>query len=127
MEKKDSDSSKRPLLAPPAKVGRKRKSAEEKAETKRKCERRRTQSRVNIGSSIHRWRKLQEDLGLKTDADTADFLLNRKHTNSRFASKHSCPPYVGVVLQTSQACSRPAFTTRVVSVCHLWLCVCLFV
>ncbi|KAJ8251694.1 hypothetical protein GJAV_G00224100 [Gymnothorax javanicus] len=76
MEKKDSDSSKRPLLAPTTKVGRKRKSPEEKAETKRKCEQRRTQSRVNIGSSIHRWRKLQEDLGLKTDADTADFLLN---------------------------------------------------
>ena len=77
MEKKDSDSSELPLLAPPAKVERKCKSAGEKAETKRKREQRRTESRVNIGSCIHRWRKLQEDLGLKTDVDTADFLLNR--------------------------------------------------
>jgi len=63
MEKKDSDSSKLPLLAPPAKVERKRKSAEEKAATKRECEQCRTESRVNIESSIHSWRKLQEDLG----------------------------------------------------------------
>ena len=63
MEKKESDSRKRPLLAPPAKVERKRKSAEEKAEMKRECEQHRTESRVNIGSYIHSWRKLQEEFG----------------------------------------------------------------
>ena len=36
MEKKESDSSKRPLLAIPAKVGRKRRSQEENEEIKRK-------------------------------------------------------------------------------------------
>ncbi len=77
MEKKKSDTSKRLLLAPTAKVGRKRKSYEEKAETKRKCDQYRNQRRVNIGESFDRWRKLRQDLGLKTDAETADFLLNR--------------------------------------------------
>ncbi|CAM4698373.1 unnamed protein product [Leuciscus chuanchicus] len=76
MEKKQTDSSKRPLLVPTVKVGRKRKSVEERAAIKKKCEERRTQSRINIGSTIDRWRKLQGDLGLKTDADTADFLLS---------------------------------------------------
>jgi hypothetical protein len=78
MEKnQQTDSSKRPLLAPTVKVGRKRKSIEERAEIKKKCEERRTQSRINIGSTIARWRKLQRNLGLKTDADMADFLLSR--------------------------------------------------
>lgn len=77
MENKESNSSKRPLLAPPAKAERKRKSASEKAEAKRKCDKLRAQSRVNIGSSFDRWRKLRQDLGLKSDADTAEFLLNR--------------------------------------------------
>jgi len=67
----------RPLLAPTLKVGRKRKSVQERAEVKRKCEERRNLSRINIGSTIDRWRKLQGDLGLKTDAETADFLLSR--------------------------------------------------
>ncbi|XP_039550416.1 uncharacterized protein LOC120495081 isoform X4 [Pimephales promelas] len=66
----------RPLLAPTLKVGRKRKSVQERAEVKRKCEERRNLSRINIGSTIDRWRKLQGDLGLKTDAETADFLLS---------------------------------------------------
>ncbi len=44
MEKKESDSSKQPLLALLAKVKRKHKSTEEKAETKRKCDQLRTQS-----------------------------------------------------------------------------------
>nr|XP_055038850.1 uncharacterized protein LOC129426501 isoform X5 [Misgurnus anguillicaudatus] len=77
MEKQQTDSSKRPLLAPTLKVGRKRKSVEERAEIKKKCEERRTRSRINIGSAIDRWRKIQGDLGLKTDADVADFLLSR--------------------------------------------------
>ncbi|XP_077065257.1 uncharacterized protein LOC143716740 isoform X33 [Siphateles boraxobius] len=76
MDKKINDSSKRPLLAPTVKLGRKRKSIEERAEIKKKCEERRTLSRINIGFTMDRWRKLQGDLGLKTDADTADFLLS---------------------------------------------------
>jgi len=77
MDNNEKYISKRHLLAPTRKLGRKRKSFEEKAETKRKCEERRKLSRINIGFTIDRWRKLQRDLGLKTDADTADFLLSR--------------------------------------------------
>lgn len=68
---------KRPLLATSSKIGRKRKSIDERVSNKRAYEQRRAQSRVCIGSSIDRWRKLQSDLGLKTDAETAEFLLNR--------------------------------------------------
>ena len=73
MEKKESDSSKRPLLAIPAKVGRKRRSQDENEEIKMKKDKLRAP--VDIGSSTDWWRKLHEDLNLKSDAATADFFL----------------------------------------------------
>ncbi|CAJ1053683.1 uncharacterized protein LOC120495081 isoform X4 [Xyrichtys novacula] len=117
------------LLAPTTKVGRKRKSIEERLETKRRCEQARNQSRINIGSSIERWRKLRQDLGLKTDAETAEFLLNRYYqknppknqldtpvvkkksaAESRGSVYYECQVTVGSVSedeQTLSACSSP--------------------
>uniref|UniRef100_A0A8C5G419 Uncharacterized protein n=1 Tax=Gouania willdenowi TaxID=441366 RepID=A0A8C5G419_GOUWI len=55
----------------------KRKSVEEKAATKRALEKARAQTRVNVGAAFQRWRQLRDQMGLKSDAKVADFLLDR--------------------------------------------------
>ena len=68
-----------PLLTPPTKQERKRKrkSAGEKAETEKKLDQARGQTRVNIGTAFQRWSQLQESVGLRDDAITAEVLLDR--------------------------------------------------
>ncbi len=66
-----------PLLAPPTKQERNRKSAAEKAETEKKLDRTRGQTQVNTGTAFQRWSQLRESAGLRDDAMTAEFLLDR--------------------------------------------------
>ncbi len=60
-----------PLLAPPTKQERKRKSAGEKAETEKKLDQARGQTWVNW------WSQLRESAGLRDDALTVEFLFDR--------------------------------------------------
>ncbi len=64
-----------PLLTPLTKQERKRKSAGEKAETEKKLDQARGQTRVNIVTAFRRWSQLLESAGLRDDAMTAEFLL----------------------------------------------------
>ncbi len=66
-----------PLLTPPRKQERKRKSAGEKAETEKKLDQARGQTQVNIGTAFQRWSQLRESASLRDDAVTAEFLLDR--------------------------------------------------
>ncbi len=66
-----------PLLAPQTSQDRKRKSAAEKAETEKKLDQARGQTRVNIGTAFQQWSQLWESAGLRDDAMTAEFLLDR--------------------------------------------------
>ncbi|KAM6974320.1 uncharacterized protein LKV04_015960 [Tautogolabrus adspersus] len=64
------------VTARPNKQGKKRKTEAEKAVTRRKLDKARGQTRVNIGTAFPRWRQLKEAKGLQSDAMVALFLLD---------------------------------------------------
>ncbi|XP_028299204.1 uncharacterized protein LOC114461400 isoform X1 [Gouania willdenowi] len=97
-----------PLLvtARPAKKPKKRKSVEEKAATKRALEKARAQTRVNVGAAFQRWRQLRDQMGLKSDAKVADFLLdsyekNPSTTLPKDRSKRPPPQHVSTIVSES--------------------------
>ncbi|KAG5834952.1 hypothetical protein ANANG_G00266990 [Anguilla anguilla] len=56
---------------------KKRKTDEEKMSTKKKLNRARDKTRVNIGLAFQRWRELRNLKGFKSDGELAVFLLDR--------------------------------------------------
>nr|XP_020496247.1 zinc finger protein 260-like isoform X1 [Labrus bergylta] len=64
------------VTARPNKQGKKRKTEAEKAVTRRRLDKARGQTRVNIGTAFPRWRHLKEAKGLQSDAMVALFLLD---------------------------------------------------
>ncbi|XP_041664781.1 zinc finger protein 16-like [Cheilinus undulatus] len=63
--------------AQPAQRGRKRKTVAEKLANKRRKDRARSKTRINIGSAFQRWRRLRELRGFQSDSMLAVFLLER--------------------------------------------------
>ncbi len=56
-----------PMLTPPTKQERKRKSACEKAETEKRLDQARGQTRVNTGTASQRWSQLQVSVGFSNE------------------------------------------------------------
>ncbi|CAL8338962.1 unnamed protein product [Lota lota] len=65
-----------PTIACTAKQSKKRKTLFEKATTKKRLDKERSQTRVNIGMAFQRWRELRELKGLKSDPMVAVYLLD---------------------------------------------------
>lgn len=65
------------ITAYTSKQAKMRKGWQEKEETRKKADRLRWQSRVNLGMAFSRWRKLREEKGFKTDMELAIFLMDR--------------------------------------------------
>lgn len=61
----------------PDKQARKRKTEEERRESRRLADKSRSQTRINVGVAFQRWRKLREFKALKSDAELAVVLLDR--------------------------------------------------
>uniref|UniRef100_A0A146PNK6 Uncharacterized protein n=1 Tax=Fundulus heteroclitus TaxID=8078 RepID=A0A146PNK6_FUNHE len=88
------------VTAPPAKKPKPRKSAAEKAATKRALDKARGHTRVYIGEALERWRQLRTLKGLKSDPEVAVYLLDRyENRTSSTPSKHRLtrPPPVSTI------------------------------
>ena len=57
--------------------GKRKKTLEERREQRRVLNKKRDQTRVNIGEAYPRWRALREGNALKNDAEVAQHLLDR--------------------------------------------------
>ncbi|KAM4605451.1 uncharacterized protein ACJ7VT_017695 [Polymixia lowei] len=95
-----------PPSACTAKQSKKRKTFLEKATTKKRLDKARCQTRVNIGVAFQRWRQLRELKGLKSDAMVAVFLLDsyEKDSSTSTPSKHGLtrpPPAVSTIFAES--------------------------
>lgn len=79
----------------------KRIRSEEQKWKKKFYDQARAKSRVNIGEAFQQWRDLREEQGMKTDAEVAQFLLERCET-SALISNHS--PTDRLLLPPSSCC-----------------------
>ncbi|KAM6939490.1 uncharacterized protein FYW49_007214 [Xenentodon cancila] len=66
-----------PITAYTAKTTKKKKSSDDSRALRRELNRARDRSRINIGVAFPRWRELREDRKMKSDAEFAEFLLDR--------------------------------------------------